>query len=182
MNKILILGIAILVLTIIFFIIILIISKNKINQSIIPIDMSKDKINHYLKQKYKLYKQITNFIKNNLSIKEDAFQEFLEFNSKECTQSDLIKLLDKTTYEINEYVDNYDELLKNQEFLKLKRELYDIEINLEATSEYYNNKIIIYNNLKHSAPTKLCTIFFQFEEYNPIEINKKEIARLIHLN
>ena len=101
MNKILVLGIAILVLTIIFFIIILIISKNKINQSIIPIDMSKDKINNYLKQKYKLYKQITNFIKNNLSIKEDAFQEFLEFNSKECTQSDLIKLLDKTTYEIN---------------------------------------------------------------------------------
>ena len=110
--------------------------------------MSKDKINNYLKQKYKLYKQITNFIKNNLSIKEDAFQEFLEFDAKECTQSDLIKLLDKTTYEINEYVDNYDELLKNQEFLKLKRELYDIEINLEATSEYYNNKIIIYNNLK----------------------------------
>ena len=53
MNKILVLGIAILVLTIIFFIIILIISKNKINQSIIPIDMSKDKINNYLKQKYK---------------------------------------------------------------------------------------------------------------------------------
>ena len=54
-------------------------------------------------------------------------------------KSENIKLLDKTTYEINEYVDNYDELLKNQEFLKLKRELYDIEINLEATSEYYNN-------------------------------------------
>lgn len=182
MNKFIILGISIFVLLIIFLIIIVVISKNKIKEAMIPLDIAKEKINDYLRKKYKLYKEITKFIKDNLSIKEDAFNNFLSFNAKECTQEELLSLLDKTTDEINEYVDNYDELLKNQDFLKLKKELYDLEINLEATSEYYNNKITIYNSLKDSAPTSICTKFFEFEDYQKVEFDKKEIARLINLN
>ena len=101
MNKIVILGISIFVLIIIFLVISIIISKNKIKESMIPLDMSKEKINNYLRQKYKLYKEITKFIKDNLSIKEDAFKKFLDFNAKECTYEELIDLLDSTTYEIN---------------------------------------------------------------------------------
>ena len=182
MSKIVILGISILVLIIIFLIISMVISKNKIKESMIPLDISKEKINTYLRQKYKLYKEITKFIKDNLSIKEDAFKKFFDFNAKECTYEELIDLLDSTTYEINEYVDNYDELLKNKDFLNLKKKLYDIEINLESTSEFYNNKIIIYNNLKNNGPTSFATKFFEFDEYNPINIDKKEITRLINLN
>ena len=181
MNKFIILGISIFVLLIIFLIIIVIISKNKIKEAMIPLDIAKEKINDYLRKKYKLYKEITKFIKDNLSIKEDAFNNFLSFNAK-IPNYELLSLLDKTTDEINEYVDNYDELLKNQDFLKLKKELYDLEINLEATSEYYNNKINIYNSLKDSAPTSICTKFFEFEDYQKVEFDKKEIARLINLN
>ena len=182
MNNILILAICILILIILFIIIILIISKKKIQEVITPLDISKEEINDYLKQKYKLYKEITKFIKDNLSIKEEAFQEFLAFNQKECTQSNLITILDKTTYEINEYVDKYDELLKNKDFLKLKKDLYYIQVNLEACIDYYNNKIIFYNNLKNTGPTSFATKFFEFEEFASITNEKKEISRLINLN
>lgn len=182
MNKWLILGISILVLLLFFLIIFLIISKKKIVNSTIPIEIANEKINNYLKQKYKLYKEIITFIKNNLSIKEDAFKNFLEFDAKECLQNNLIDFLDKTTYEINEYVDNYDELNKNEDFLYLKKQLYNLQLNLEATIDYYNNKIIIYNELKNNAPTSICTIFFEFMDYTAISNEKKEIARLINLN
>ena len=182
MNNIIILGIAILVLLIVFMVIVLIIGKNKIRNILIPLDTSKQDINDYLKQKYKVYKDMVKLIKNTLSIKEDAFQDFLNFDTKECLQSNLIDILDKTTIEINEYVDNYDELLKNNEFMELKRKLYNIQINLEATIDYYNNKLLTYNTLKDSGPTNFATKFFTFDDYSKIKNEKEEISRLINLN
>lgn len=182
MDNILILLFCILVLIILFFMIILLVGKNKINEIIVPLDTSKEQINEFLIHKYKLYKEMIKFIKNNLSIKDDAFHEFLEFNSRECLQSDLINILDKTTHELNEYVGKYDELLKNKDFLDLKKQLYNIQVKLEATIDYYNNKIILYNDLKANGPTSFSTKFFEFEEYNNISNEKKEISRLISLN
>ena len=144
--------------------------------------MAKKDINDYLKQKYKVYKEMIKYIKDNLSIREEAFNDFLSFDTRECLQSDQIDMLDKTTYELNEYVDNYDELLKSSDFLLLKRKLYNIQINLEATIDYYNNKISIYNTLKDKGPTNFSTKFFTFDEYNTIKNEKEEISRLINLN
>lgn len=182
MNNTLIFAISILFLIILFIIIILIIGRKKILEIIVPLDTSKQQINEFLIQKYKLYKEIIKLIKTNLSIKEEAFDDFLRFNSKECTQTDLINILDETTKEINEYVNNYNELLKNEDFLDLKKKLHDIQIKLEATIDYYNNKIILYNNLKNSGPTSFSTKFFQFDEYTDVSNEKKEISRLISLN
>ena len=159
----------------------IIISKNKINDSLTAIEIANDDINNSLKQKYALYKEIVNYIKDNLSIKEDAFNEFLKFNKNECAKSDLINILEKTTHEINDYITNYDELLKKKEFTELKRKLYRVEINLEAMVEYYNNKIITYNNLKSHAPTSIASKLFDFPEYIETNIDKKEISRLINL-
>ena len=182
MNNLLILGICILILIIIFLVIMLVIGKNKIKEIIVPLDTSKQEINELLVQKYKVFKEMIKFIKENLSIKETAFLEFLEFNSKECTQSDLIEILDKTTHELDTYTTNYDEILKNIDFIKLKQKLYNIQVNLEATIDYYNNKINLYNNLKTSGPTSFATKFFEFDEYNTISNEKKEISRIINLN
>ena len=181
-KNIIILAISVAVLLIIFIIIVLIIGKNKIRSILTPLDMSKKDINDYLKQKYKVYKEMIKYIKDNLSIREEAFQNFLNFDTRECLQSDLIDMLDKTTYELNEYVDNYDELLKSSDFLLLKRKLYNIQINLEATIDYYNSKISVYNTLKDKGPTNFSTKFFTFDEYNTIKNEKEEISRLINLN
>ena len=117
MNNIIVLGIGVAILLLTFLIISIIISKNKIGDSLTALEIINEDINNSLKQKYNLYKDITNFIKDNLSIKDEAFQDFLNFNAKECKKKELLEILDKTTYEINEYVDNYDELLKNKDFL-----------------------------------------------------------------
>ena len=158
------------------------ISKSKIQDSLLSVEIANEDINNSLKQKYRLFKEIVIFIKDNLSIKEDAFKRFLDFNPKDCSKEELIKSLDDTTFEINEYVDNYDELLKNKEFLELKRKLYHTEMNLEAMVDYYNNKLNTYNHLKHHLPTSIATKLFQFDEYEKVEIDKKEISRLVNLN
>ena len=146
------------------------------------IEIADEDINNSLKQKYKIYKDIINFLKDNLSIKETAFDNFLNFNTKECSRDNLNLILDKTTFEINEYVDNYDSLLKNKDFLDLKRKLYHIEMNLEAGIDYYNNKLLKYNNLTKQFPTNIANKIFTFEDYKEININKKEISRLVNLN
>ena len=182
MNNIVILIISLIVLLIIFLIIMITISKNKINEVLTTIEATNDDINNSLKQKYAIYKEIITFIKNNLSIKEDAFDNFISFDRKECAKNDLINILDKTTYEINDYVDNYDDLSKNKDFLSLKKKLYNIEINLEAIIELYNNKLITYNDLKNHAPTNIASKLFDFPDYKETTMNKKEISRLINLN
>ena len=182
MNNILILIISIGVLLVIFLITLIIISKSKIQEGLLSLEMADDDINNSLKQKYKLFKEIVEYIKDNLSIKDNAFNDYLNFNTKECNKEDLINILDKTTFEINEYVDNYDDLLKKKDFLELKRKLYHTEMNLEAMIDYYNNKLVIYNDLKNRFPTNIASKFFQFDEYKEITIDKKEISRLVNLN
>ena len=182
MNNILILIILIVVLLITFLITMIIISKGKIQDALLSVEIANDDINNSLKQKYRLFKEIIIFIKDNLSIKDDAFKIFLEFDVKECLKEELIELLNKTTFEINKYVDNYDELLKNKNFLELKRKLYHTEMNFEAMIDYYNSKLNAYNHLKEHLPTSIATKLFQFAEYQKVEIDKKEISRLINLN
>ena len=182
MNNMLILAISVFVLLVLFVIILTIISKNKINEILEAINISNDDISLSLKQKYAVYKEIINYIKDNLSIREDAFQSFLEFKRGEYTKKEIINILDKTVYEINDYVSNYDSLLKQKEFKDLKKKLYDVEINLEAVVEYYNNKLVIYNELKTHGPTSFASKLFDFEEFDEITIDKKEISRLINLN
>ena len=80
MNNLLILGICILILIILFLVIILVIGKNKIKEIIVPLDTSKQEINELLVQKYKVFKDMVKFIKENLSIKENAFLDFLNFS------------------------------------------------------------------------------------------------------
>ena len=182
MNNIVILVISVIILLIIFLVTLIMISKSKIQEVLTSVEISNDDINNSLKQKYKIYKEMTNYLKDNLSIKENAFQNFLEFNSKECSRTDLINILDKTTFEINDYVDNYDDLLKNQDFINIKRKLYHVEMNLEAAIEYYNNKLKVYNDLIEHSPTSIASKIFSFDEYENLEINKEEISRLINLN
>lgn len=182
MNNMLILCVSILILIIFFLIIILIVGKNRIKEVIIPLNNANQQIDNYLNQKYDIFKEMIKFIKDNLSIKEDAFKDFFELNIKECNQVELLNLLNKTVYELNEYVDNYDDCLKNKDFLNLKKNLYDVEINLEACIDFYNNKIILYNNLKSKGPTSFSNKFFTFDNYDSIEQDKKEISRLINLN
>lgn len=182
MNNLLILGICLLVLIIIFLIIIIIIGKSKIKSIIVPLELSYQQINELLKQKYLIFKEMINFIKENISIKEDAFKDFIDFNSKECTQSELIEILDKTTKELDIYISDYNESLKNKDFMELKNKLFNIQVNLEATTDYYNNKINLYNKLQSNGPTSFTTKFFEFEEYNTINYEKKEISRVINLN
>ena len=182
MNNIAILIISIIVLLIIFLITVIIISKNKINESLNSIEIANEDINNSLKQKYALYKEMIKFIKDNLSIKEDAFDNFNNFNREECTKSNLLNLLDDTTREINNYVDNYDDLIKNKDFLNLKRKLYHVEMNLEAVIEYYNNKLNIYNDLRSHGPTSIASKLFDFPDYNETIMDKNEISRLINLN
>lgn len=182
MNNILILCISIIILTVLFLMIIIIIGKNKINEIVVPLELSNDKINELLKQKYKVYKEMIKLIKSNLSIKEDSFLDFSKFNEKECTQEDLIDLLDKTTIELDNYVNNYNEILKNNEFLELKYKLFDIQVSLEGILKYYNNKINLYNKLKTNGPTSFASKFFVFDKYDIIENDNKDIDRFISLN
>jgi len=182
MNNIVILIISIVVLIIIFIITLIIISKNKINESLNAILIANDDINNSLKQKFAIYKEIIQFIKDNINISEDAFSNFTSFNRRECTKSDLINILDKTTYEINDYILKYDELLKTKDFLNLKRKLYHIELNLEAVVDYYNSKLVIYNDLKEHGPTSIASKVFEFENFNETNIDKNEISRLINFN
>lgn len=182
MNNMIILGICIVILIILFLIFIMIIGKNKINEIIVPLDTSNQEINELLKQKYKVFKKMITLIKDNISIKEDAFSKFIKFDSKECTQSDLIRILNDTSEELNDYISKYDEILKNKDFFDLKVNLFNIQTKLEASIEFYNTKLNLYNNLKTSGPTSFATKFFVFDEYNIIIDQKKEISRLINLN
>ena len=182
MNNMIILIIASVILLIVFIILVIFIGKSKINDILLSIEMSQDKITDCLKEKYSIYKKITNFIKDNFKVKEDAFNDLFTFKRANFENEELINVLDKTTIEINEYIDIYNNILKNDDFIKLKQDLYNIQVELEAMIEYYNSKLKLYQQLRHHGPTILAGKFLKFNNYETINIDKNEISRLINLN
>jgi len=59
--------------------------------------------------------------------------------------------------------ENYPDLKANQNFLLLQKELSEIEINLAASRQSYNNAVMSYNNLQQTFPANIIANLFGFK-------------------
>ena len=76
--------------------------------------------------------------------------------------------------------ENYPELKANKNFMHLQAELKQIEDNIAAYREQYNNQVYIYNNSCEQFPNNLVASMFHFNTAHFLEVDesKKELPKV----
>ena len=176
MNTIAIIGLIIGIVGIILIIAITI--YNKYQYSLIKINKGETNISLHLEQKYDILLRYTDFLRNNILINEEDFEEYNTINLKQSINK-INKKLNKLNNEINKYLDNNEQLLKNDVVINLEKELAEIDIKVNGCKKYYNDNLIVYNHLCKAFPSSIIGKIFKYKEKDFIDDTKEEQLKIL---
>ena len=160
MKLIIIIGVGILI---IFLLVITLIHQyNKFQLLIIKVNKGEQSISNALQDKYNILTRYYEILKNLIKTNKDDFEEFNLLNTKSS-----IYKLDKKVKEMNniidKYLDNNEKLIKNQNIIKINKELHESNISLNGCKKYYNDNLINYNHLCSSFPSKIVAKIYRYK-------------------
>ena len=92
---------------------------------------------------------------------------------KKLNNFELNQQLDKYKKELHEILDTDETLSKVEIVTTLYAEFEDNEEELEASKDYYNDNVTIYNKLVHCFPSNLIAILFHYK-HKDFYIDEKE--------
>ena len=162
------------IITILAIILIFIISTfNKFQFSIIKISEAENNIDILLEKKLDYITRFIPIIKENS--KEDCRQldKVNLLKSKKLNNFELNHQLDKYQKELHEILDTDETLSKLEIVINLYGEYEDNEDELEASKEYYNDNVTIYNKLIHCFPSNFVAMLFHYK-HKDFYIDEKE--------
>lgn len=171
--------IAIIVIVVII-IIAVIITRNSLVEKEKKIERNSSLIDVYLKKRFDLIPNLVEVCKGYSKHEKETLEKVTElrnsFNNHPTS---------KTRSELNEIykqfialVENYPEIKAGEHFLKLQKELTNVENEIQASRRIYINSITDYNNSIMKFPSSLIAKVFGFKkydlpkyDYNDVDIN-----------
>ena len=179
MNILAIIGIIIGIVGIILIILITI--YNKFQWFIIRLNKGETILNTILEKKYNILLRYIEFLKTNIKLKNDEFEEFKLLNTK-IPINKLNKKINEMNNEINKVMDNNENLLKDEAIININKELLDANISINGSKKFYNDNVILYNQLVNSFPSKIIAILFRYKEKEFMDEEIKEELKILEEN
>lgn len=158
--------------------IITITSYNKYQWLLIKLDKGDTNITTALEKKYNILLRYVDFLKNNIELKEEAFDEYKLLNTKMPTHK-LNKKIEDMNNIINKYMDNNEKLLKNKTIVNINKELLEVNITINGCKKYYNDNLIKYNHLCHAFPSNIIGKIFKYKEKDFLNEENKEQLKIL---
>lgn len=161
--------------------IIFISNYNRFQWIIVKLNKGETNIYNNLNQKQAILVRYADILKENIGENTDL-DEYKLINTKLSINS-LNKKINEFNNLINKYIDNNEKLLQKEKIININKELNEINILLNGSKKYYNDNLIIYNNLCHKFPSIFVAKVFkykdkEFQDENEIEefkiLNDKE--------
>lgn len=141
--------------------IIIVSNYNKFQLLTVKIKAADTNISVLLRTKYETYNRIINIIKD--TVKTDVeFNEFDNVDVDMISNYELETLLSEYSAKINEIIDLNDRLINNEVINELKDE--SINSDLDSKIKYYNDNVILYNNLIKCFPSNIVAKIYKFKE------------------
>src|SRR5574341_1447247 len=84
-------------------------------------------------------------------------------------------------HQIDVQLQRRPDLIANQNFLTLQKELSEIEANLASSRQFYNDTVLSYNNLQQTFPSNLMANMFGFklrEYFETEEAAKRAVPKV----
>lgn len=176
MNIIAIIGIIIGIIGIILIISIII--YNKFQWYIIKLNKGETILSTALDKKYNILLRYIDYLKTNVKIKNEEFEEFKLLNTK-IPINKLNKKINEMNNAINKVMDNNENLLKEETIININKELLEVNISINGSKKYYNDNLITYNQLVNSFPSKIIALLFRYKEKDFLDEEIKEELKIL---
>lgn len=138
--------------------IIITIYKNKFNFAIIRINEAEKNLDILLAKKLDLLERCVPIIKKELKI-EDFLSELTNARDNNLNHFQLNSLLNKEYKNLFLTLDENEKLFKSEALNRLLRDLNDNEEAIIGSIKFYNDNVVIFNQLVSSFPAKIVALF-----------------------
>ena len=154
--------ILLIVIVILLMLIVEVIFYNQFQMAKIRISEAQNNIDILLQKKFQLLERIKKIIEEADSKyqEEPILANLLKIKHKKINNFELNKELETAWAEYKGYVDLDSSLAKLSTLKNIGFELIEIDNDLKASKKYYNNHIILYNNLVKRFPSNLVAKVF----------------------
>ena len=167
--------VALIALTAIFYIT----KYNKFQWIIVKLDKGENNISSYLESKYEVLLRKFEFLKTNITIDDEDFEDYKLLNTKISINKLNNKVNDLNNL-INKYMDNNEELYKNETINKIDDEIQNINININSSKKYYNNNIVEYNSLCKTFPSKIIAFICKYKPKDFIDEDEPDTLKILN--
>ena len=137
---------------------------NKYQDYIIRINEVESKIDDYLRDKFDTILKLNNNIKEKIKTKKENVDDITNLKDENISSFDLDRKLIEALNKINFVKENYEELDKDEEVIKLFYNIEDIDESLRACRKYYNETITEYNKLIKKIPYNIVGKILKYKE------------------
>lgn len=157
---------------------------NKFQLLLIKIHESLNNIDILFEKKYNLLERSVNIIKDS----DKKYKDIDLLNNlvkKKSQRIDRFELNHELTVALREYYSLLDldkKLAENGALKNINDDLTDIDNDLNAAKKYYNDNIVLYNNLISSIPSNLVAIIFKYKKKDFFKEEKIETLEILKEN
>ena len=157
---------------------------NKFQLLLIKIHESLNNIDILFEKKYNLLERSVNIIKES----DKKYKDIDILNNlvkKKSQKIDRFELNHELTVALREYYSLLDldkKLTENSALKNINEDLTDIDNDLNAAKKYYNDNIVLYNNLISSIPSNLVAIIFKYIKKDFFKEEKIETLEILKEN
>lgn len=128
---------------------------NRYQEYIIRINEAEANIDSVLRKRFDLLNKSIGIIKTITNTKSDILNMIVDLKAQKLTNFELDRILYEALNEFHMYAEKYEELKKNEEFVKIELGLNESEASIIALRKYYNDIITDYNKLIRIFPSNL---------------------------
>ncbi len=157
---------------------------NKFQLLLIKIHESLNNIDILFEKKYNLLERSVNIIKES----DKKYKDINILNNlvkKKSQKIDRFELNHELTVALREYYSLLDldkKLTENSALKNINEDLTDIDNDLNAAKKYYNDNIVLYNNLISSIPSNLVATLFKYKKKDFFKEEKIETLEILKEN
>lgn len=137
---------------------------NSFQSVIIRINEVESDIDDLLRNKFDLLNRALGIIKTFENVKCDILDDLSKLKSKNLSSFKFDQCLGEALNEFYKIREIYNETKENEEFIKINISLEDIEEQIIACRNYYNDNISIYNKLIKTIPSNIIGKVLKYNE------------------
>ena len=169
------LGVLVIILFILF--ILFTISSSKLKRVVYKINEAEYSIKQILVEKYTIISKIDKSIKKQSDT--EHFKGLYDINVDDLDSFELNKKLSKYDNIIKELSDYNKDLKYEEEEIRDFEKLNSININRLATEKFYNDNVVIYNELIEKFPSNIIARLKGYEEKDNFSNEKEEMFEIL---
>ncbi len=134
----------------------------------------------YLKKRWDLIPNLVEVVKGYANYEKDTLNEITTLRTNIYDNMSINKKIDineQITQNISKIMaisENYPELRASENFLKLSKELTEIEDEIANSRKYYNGTVRMLNNKIQMFPSNIVANIFKFKQEKMFEANTEE--------